>query len=191
MLLRMVFRILHASNVFCTYRRVEELLERWVLCNDLVVKALGNVEHLGSNGGGGRDDHINGFLGHGLGESHSFAGSLGLVGEGGDDAFLVQFGGVRVGGDGRLGGRGVEGACAGVSGDGALGFGHLVCFVCRWRDFGNNEGFGIDPGYSVDWKRAEMSEARVKQSVSMSAMSSYKTRTKMTKITKIIKKSHF
>jgi hypothetical protein len=110
--------------LFRTYRRVEELLELWVLSNDLGVEALGNVEHLRGDGGGGRDDHVDGLLGHGFGESHSFAGSLAIVGEGGDDAVLVHLGGVRIGGGG-LGGN--DGAGAGFSGDGALGFGHLVC----------------------------------------------------------------
>ena len=95
-----------------------------MLSKDLGVETLGDIEHLRGDGRSGRDNHVDCFLGHRFGETHSIAGSL--VGKVGDDSILVQLGSVRV----RSGCRS-EGALAGISRNGALGFGHFGGFVTK------------------------------------------------------------
>ena len=89
---------------------------------DLGVETLGDIEHLRGDGRSGGNNHVDCFLGHGFGETHSIAGSF--VGEVGDDSILVQLGSVRI-----RSGRRSEGALAGISRNGALGFGHFGGFV--------------------------------------------------------------
>ena len=60
---------------------------------DLSVKTCGDFEHLRGDRRRGGNNHVDGRLGHFLGQTHILAGAL--VGQAGDHSVLSQLGSVR------------------------------------------------------------------------------------------------